>query len=183
MQDNLTRTNSAPRVLMVCTGNICRSAMAHVMLDTHAKRENAAVLVSSCGISNEEHGNPIDYRAAQVLRESGYEVPAHQARQITDEDIKNSDLILAMTAGHYRHLEKLIARLGEENFSGKLRMLRDFEPSLSAESRAQADAKFTQARAERDVPDPWYGGMEDFWETYETLERCLPEILGFLPYT
>jgi protein-tyrosine phosphatase len=51
--------------MTVCTGNICRSPMAEVVL--RARFESAGlgdlVVVDSTGISNEEHGNPIDPRA------------------------------------------------------------------------------------------------------------------------
>ena len=50
------------RVLMVCTGNICRSTMAHQVLDEAlaAGGLSGAVRVDSAGVSDEEHGNPID---------------------------------------------------------------------------------------------------------------------------
>ena len=56
------------RVLMVCTGNICRSAMAHAILEQAAARAGVDVVVDSAGVSDEEAGNPIDRRAARVLR-------------------------------------------------------------------------------------------------------------------
>ena len=48
------------RVLMVCTGNICRSTMAHQVLDeaVAAGGLSGAVRVDSAGVSDEEHGNP-----------------------------------------------------------------------------------------------------------------------------
>ena len=65
------------RVLMVCTGNICRSTMAHQVLDeaVAAGGLSGAVRVDSAGVSDEEHGNPIDPRAARVLRAHGHGVP------------------------------------------------------------------------------------------------------------
>ena len=57
------------RVLMVCTGNICRSTMAHAILQQEAARAGVDVEVDSAGVSDEEQGNPIDRRAARVLRD------------------------------------------------------------------------------------------------------------------
>ena len=62
------------RVLMVCTGNICRSTMAHQVLDeaVAAAGLSGAVRVDSAGVSDEEHGNPMDRRARRILADHGY---------------------------------------------------------------------------------------------------------------
>lgn len=59
------------KILVVCTGNICRSPMGEIVLRDVAARAGLAVEVSSAGVSAEETGNPIDRRAAAVLREKG----------------------------------------------------------------------------------------------------------------
>lgn len=176
----LQKTETAPRVLMVCTGNICRSAMAEVMAKKMASDAAVELAVDSCGISNEEYGNPIDHRAQQVLRESGYDIPRHRARQIDESDLRGSDLILAMTSGHYRAIERLIARMGVDQFHGKLRMLRDFEPARADERADNWNQQYSAARGDRDLEDPWYGDMDDFWTTYNTLDRCLPQVIDAL---
>ncbi|MBY8968016.1 hypothetical protein KHP57_20220, partial [Algiphilus sp. NNCM1] len=58
-------------VMTVCTGNICRSPMAEIILRTEFERRGLAdkVNVESSGVSDEEYGNPIDRRAVKVLRE------------------------------------------------------------------------------------------------------------------
>ena len=78
-------------VMTVCTGNICRSPMAEIILRTEFERRGLAdkVNVESSGVSDEEYGNPIDRRAVKVLRERGYELPAHHfAHRITRDDAK-----------------------------------------------------------------------------------------------
>ena len=57
------------RVVMVCTGNICRSAMAQIVLAQRLRELGVSeVEVSSAGVSNEEQGNPIDYRVSRAIR-------------------------------------------------------------------------------------------------------------------
>ena len=72
---------------MVCTGNICRSTMAQEVLAEQVGDAGLDVVVDSAGISDEEHGNPVDPRAARVLREAGHRVPDHRARQVRADEL------------------------------------------------------------------------------------------------
>ena len=159
------------RILMVCTGNICRSTMAHAILEQAAARAGVDVVVDSAGVSDEEQGNPIDRRAARVLRDAGYAVPDHRARQIRAGELGEWDLILAMTSRHLSVLERLADRAGVEHEGApassadlgqepRVCLYRDFDPEGSG-----------------DVPDPWYGGHQDFLDTLDVIERVTPIIV------
>ncbi len=87
----------------------------------------AEAVVDSAGISDEEEGNPIDPRQARVLAAAGYRTDSHSARQITPEWLADRDLAVAMTARHYRALERLIADLPAEA-RPEPRMPREFDP-------------------------------------------------------
>ncbi|MGO1316209.1 MAG: low molecular weight protein-tyrosine-phosphatase [Cellulomonadaceae bacterium] len=147
------------RIMTVCHGNICRSPMAEVVLRDRlgAAGLEGRVEVDSSGVSDEEHGNPIDRRAQAVLREHGYDVPRHRAHQITRQELADRDLVLVMTAGQ----ESALRRRLPEAEAGRVRMLRRFDSAAPAAAPAQ------QSRL--DIADPWYGGPEDF-------EVCLDQI-------
>ena len=108
-----TQSSQDPRytVMTVCTGNICRSPMAEIILRERFNERGLAdrVRVMSSGVSDEEYGHPIDPRAVVVLRQRGYEIPAHHfAHRITRQEINDSDLFLPMTASHMRALVRLL---------------------------------------------------------------------------
>lgn len=148
---------------MVCTGNICRSTMAHQVFDEAVREAGLDVFVDSAGVSDEEHGRPIDPRAARVLREAGHGVPDHRARQVRAGELQDWDLVLAMTDYHYRSLRRLAERVGVEV---DIRMFREFDPA----SRP----------GDRDLPDPWYGGHKDFVDTLAVIERSVPALLAHM---
>ncbi|MBD3689359.1 low molecular weight phosphotyrosine protein phosphatase [Nanchangia anserum] len=147
------------RVLMVCTGNICRSLMAHAVLDQRAREAGVDIVVDSAGVSDEEAGNRPDPRAQRVLREHGYEVPDHRARQVRAEDFADFDLILAMTDTHLARLQRLHRRAGAAA-DVTIALYRDWDPDGTGQ-----------------VPDPWYGDYSDFIDTLECIERVTPRLL------
>lgn len=163
------------RLLMVCTGNICRSAMAEVILAQKLRERGIEAQVDSAGVSDEEHGGPIDPRAARTLRGAGYNVPKHRAHQVKAHELADYDLVLAMTSGHYNVLERLAQRAGVENTAERqagardsvdIRMFRSFDPAANAGRRRDLD-----------VPDPWYGDQSDFEATLETIEAAADSII------
>lgn len=179
-----------PSVVFVCTGNICRSVTAERVLERHLETIGAEAVVDSAGISDEEEGNPIDPRQARVLAAAGYRTDDHAARQITAEWLADRDLAVAMTARHYRALERLIADLPAEA-RPELRMLREFDPEASADPRRGGTADPYGSGGHLgggdddapapDVPDPWYGGrLTDFEETLETMERSVTGLTDHL---
>ena len=171
------------RVMMVCTGNICRSPMAEIVLRARLREQSLddRVVVDSTGISSEEHGNPIDRRARRVLEDAGYDPRKHHARQVDAATLAEYRLVLAMTAAHERALLAIAEREGLQvgPEGTEIRMWREFD-SLAPDSVGRP--------SDLDVPDPWYGTMDDFVDVLDTIERgadgvvaYLRDILGVVP--
>lgn len=163
------------RVLVVCTGNICRSAMGEVVLRDRLVVSGLAtrVAVASAGVSDEEHGNPIDRRAQRVLEDAGYDPHKHQARQVDARTLSQYRLVLAMTAAHERALRGIAQRegltMGPEGT--EIRMWREFDV-LAPDSVGRS--------SDLDVPDPWYGSMDDFVDVLDTIERGADGVVDYL---
>ncbi|KAF5043258.1 MAG: low molecular weight protein arginine phosphatase [Sedimentibacter saalensis] len=87
-------------ILLVCTGNTCRSSMAEgifkqMLIDSNVENIN----VSSAGLSAFQ-GDRANQKAIDVLKNQGIDISGHRARQLTGEMINSSDLILTMTDAH-----------------------------------------------------------------------------------
>jgi protein-tyrosine phosphatase len=154
------------RVMTVCTGNICRSPMAEVVLRERLEQAglDGLVEVDSTGVSDEERGSPIDPRARTTLVAHGYPVPAHRARRATRDELADRDLVLAMTAGHVRALR----RIGGD--ATDIRMLRSFDPQAPT---GAADHLL-------DVDDPWYGPQEAFERTLAEIEAAVDGVVAHI---
>ncbi len=148
------------RIALVCLGNICRSPMAHVVLEQALADTGLddAVTVSSSGTGDWHLGHPMDRRAAATLGAHGYDATRHRARQFDDSWHDDHDLVLAMD---HANLADLGGR-GE-----RVRLFRDFDP--------------TEPGGE--VPDPYYGGDAGFEEVLTMVERTSSALVSALDAT
>lgn len=154
------------RVALVCLGNICRSPMAHVILNDHlASAELASdIEVSSAGTGGWHAGEPMDPRAAAALTSAGYDPSGHAARQFTTDWYADHDLILAMDQSNFVDITDLSPTVAEQS---KVQMFRDFDPQAT--------------RADNEVPDPWYGGGDGFADVRAMIERTVDGLIADLP--
>jgi low molecular weight protein-tyrosine phosphatase len=147
------------RIAVVCSGNICRSPVADVVLNARLAGAGLAdqVTVDSFGTGGWHVGDPMDSRSAASLTSSGYDATRHRARQFRGAHASTYDLVLAMDAGHHDEL----TRLGVE--PERLRLFRDFDPE-----------------GQGDVPDPYYGSAAGFGTVLEIVERTTATLVDEL---
>jgi protein-tyrosine phosphatase len=134
-------------IALVCLGNICRSPMAHVVLESRLAAAGLGdrVAVHSSGTGDWHVGRPMDPRAAATLLGAGYDPSRHRARQYDDTWPAEHDLVLAMDEGNLEDLGGRADRVG---------LFRDLDPDGPGE-----------------VPDPYYGGTDGFDEVLAMIER------------
>lgn len=93
------------RILIVCTGNTCRSPMAEAILNDNLKRHELTdkVMVMSAGLYG-EGAFPASYGAVITMLKSGLDISGHTSRQALPAYIEAADIILAMTEAHKKAL-------------------------------------------------------------------------------
>lgn len=146
------------KILCVCLGNICRSPTAEGVLRAIAAREfpGLTLHVDSAGTAQYHVGEPPDRRTIAAGRRRGYDLSGLRARLVTPDDFRRFDYILAMDRNN---LSELKAR----------RM-------AGATARLALFMSFTDLGHD-EVPDPYYGGVEDF---ERVLDLCEHAARGFL---
>lgn len=148
-------------VMMVCMGNICRSPAAEVVL--RHKLDQAGIThvdVDSSGTGGWHEGEGANPRSVRTWEKRGYR-GQHTARQFRPEWFIERDLILVMDEINY---ETLSSRAPNEQAMTKVQYLRAFE--------VEADDLI--------VPDPYYGGMEDFEHMLDLVERACDGLVAHL---
>jgi len=144
-------------VALVCLGNICRSPMAHVVLEARLAEAGLddRVTVDSSGTGDWHVGRPMDSRAAGTLSAAGYDPSRHRARQYDASLAETYDLVLAMDHDN-------LADLGGR--SSRVALFRDLDPVGTGD----------------DVPDPYYGGPDGFADVLTMVERACDALVTAL---
>jgi protein-tyrosine phosphatase len=146
-------------VLFVCTGNICRSPTAEVVLrdKLDAAGLGRRVTVASCGTHDYHVGDPPDQRAQRHAAERGYDLSSLRASCFADEDPAAHDLIVALDRGHERFLKRLVD-------AGKVRLMTSWIAGVSP----------------GDVPDPYYGGAAEYEHALDLIEAACDGLVAEL---
>lgn len=156
----LAHSNDSLNIVVVCTGNICRSPMGEIILRDRLEEEGLddVTEVTSCGLGGWHVGEGADERAVAELQRSGHDGRKHRARQVSEADL-NADLLVAMDAGHR---DALIAKGADPE---RVRLFRSFDDS------APHDAE---------VDDPYYGTADDFAQARADIESALDGLVQWV---
>ena len=127
------------RILTVCTGNICRSPLAEKLL----RRELAGVDAELASAGTDAlTGYPMDERAAAYALQLGADPAGHAARQLTSEELRETDLVLVASRRHRSRVVELLPRRSRSTFTVRefARLLDTLNSDDRAEIAAEADA-------------------------------------------
>ena len=139
------------RILFICHGNICRSPMAEFVMKDLVKKAGleAQFHIESAATSTEEIGNSVYPPARRKLAEHGIDCTGKTARQLTNSDYDNYDLLIGMDRANMRNMHRICGG----DYAGKMYLLMDYIDRPG------------------DVADPWY--TDDFETTWrDVLAGC-----------
>jgi protein-tyrosine phosphatase len=137
-------------------GNICRSPTAEGVFRKLVREAGLedSVQIASAGTHAYHVGEAPDLRAQQAALKRGYDLGSLKARQVTQDDFNEYDLILAMDRDNLRQLEERCP--------------------------AGSPSRIELFLGDREVPDPYYGEADGFGVMMDQIEAGARRLLTTL---
>ena len=147
------------RVLFVCMGNICRSPTAEAVFRHYVQEAGLSgqIMIDSAGTIDFHAGKAPDLRAQRAAQRRGYDMSGLRGRQVEDGDFYRFNYVLAMDRDNLSSLQRLAP--------------------LDSDTKAQLFLEYARHRLEREVPDPYYGGLDGFERVLDMVEDAAEGLL------
>ncbi|MGI8809028.1 MAG: hypothetical protein ACR2KK_14550 [Acidimicrobiales bacterium] len=174
-------------VLFLCTGNICRSPMAEVLLRHRLEALGVDARVASAGLLRS--GQPASDHGVDILRGRGLDMTTHRSRAISRELLASADLILAMAREHVREAVVLDRSLWPRTFTlkelvrrgeavGPRRAEEPFAAWLARVGQGRRVADLTGSSPADDVEDPYGGPRTAYARLAGELDNLLDRLVA-----
>ena len=144
------------KILVVCLGNICRSPLAEGILK--AKLPENFIIDSAGTISMHEGKNP-DKRSIETAKNHGIDISEQKSRPIIKTDFEDFDKIYCMDYSVYQDV---------------VSMTKNEEQQKKVSLFLKEAGNFGE---NNEVPDPYWGTMQDFENVFQLLDQASDRIL------
>jgi len=138
-------------ILMVCLGNICRSPLAHGILES--KLPSDQFYIDSAGTANYHIGDSPDHRSIAVAKSNGIDISNQRGRQFKISDFDTFDYIYTMDDSNYQNV---------------IALARNTDDIAKVKGILEADETIKLTH----VPDPYYGDAFGFQNVFQILEKA-----------
>ncbi|HLO92187.1 MAG TPA: low molecular weight protein-tyrosine-phosphatase [Lentimicrobium sp.] len=149
------------KILMVCLGNICRSPLAEGILKEKIKNNNLDAMVESCGFEAFHVGDQPDKRAIEIASLNKIDIRNQRARLFKPSFFDFYDKIYVMDENNYKMV------------SSKIRSKEDL-------GKVDFIMNVLDSKSNTPVADPYFGGKENFRQTWEMLDRATDKIIDLI---
>ena len=139
-------------ILIVCTGNTCRSPMAAALMRKMLNPEEYEV--KSAGLAavfNMGASAP----AIKLMKDEGIDISEHTTTMLTGDMLEEADVVFVMSEHHRSGITGWF-----KNSQAKVHLLREFD-------KVQDDSFYP------DVPDPAGGGIETYRDCLKIIRRSI----------
>ena len=147
------------KILMVCLGNICRSPIAHGVMQHLITKNKLPWSVESNGTNGLHTGEAPHKFSIKVCKQHGIDISKQVSQEFKVADFEHYDVIYVMANDVYNDVLK-VATSTQQMQKVKL-FLNELYPNQN-----------------RDVTDPWYGGEDGFTEVYTIINDGCDKIIS-----
>ncbi len=145
-------------ILMVCTGNTCRSPMARALMADLIQKDpvllNAGIEVDSAGVEQPVF-DEATAEAIEAMCHYGLDLGSHRSQRISDRLVERADLILVMESWHREDITAMLPQC-----DGKIHLLAEY------------------SGGDGNVDDPYCRGIEAYRECAASLKGMLTELVN-----
>lgn len=148
----------ALKILMVCLGNICRSPIAHGLLQHKAEQLKLDWEIDSAGTSNWHEGESPNINSINVMHRHGIDINYQHSRPLRRKDMEHFDVIYVMDSSNYKDVTDMAK--SEQEIAKVHLIMNEVNPGKN-----------------QPVPDPWGLTEKHYEDVYEMLDEATDKII------